>query len=144
MKPKSEPETISSSLLMSLRREFRLKLHQETGPWCTEDVPTSRPTIQQVIAIMLRLTSDVSDRQPPPHQPYIHIPFISEIRAIAKNSLNELASPKAGLVRTPPPPRVLKPQNQTKPIQVQAFSMDTTCLSALNNVHLQKVIHEPM
>ena len=33
MKPKSEPETISSSLLMSLRREFRLKLHQETGPW---------------------------------------------------------------------------------------------------------------
>ena len=32
MKPKSEPETISSSLLMSLRREFRLKLHQETGP----------------------------------------------------------------------------------------------------------------
>ena len=33
MKSKSEPETISSSLLMSLRREFRLKLHQETGPW---------------------------------------------------------------------------------------------------------------
>ena len=32
-KPKSEPETISSSLLMSLRREFRLKLPQETGPW---------------------------------------------------------------------------------------------------------------
>ena len=31
-KPKSEPQTISSSLLMSLRREFRLKLHQETGP----------------------------------------------------------------------------------------------------------------
>ena len=36
MKPKSEPETISSSLLMSLRREFRLKLHQETGP-CSSD-----------------------------------------------------------------------------------------------------------